>query len=270
MLGGQVSAQQVALPVEAFRQVSPRIYCSGEPVGPDVFSRLASIGIKTIVSVDGKQPDQWAAKKAGLRYVHLPIGYDAVPPPVQAALKQLLETTQGPILIHCHHGKHRGPAAAAIAGMLEKSVSKEQALALLKEAGTSSDYQGLWRDVENFSPSAGGTTAAPLLPAAEVTPFVREMTRIDDTFEKLEDIQADAWDSKLAQELALVLEEGFREALRNTERGHSVEMIDQLKNSLVKTQQLSSSARQATPAELLARLKAIKQDCASCHKSYRN
>lgn len=270
LLGSSLIGEQAPLPVEGFRQVSPRIYCSGEPVGPDVFNQLASIGFKTIVSVDGKQPDQQAAEKAGLRYVHLPIGYDSVPKPVQAALKQLLETTQGPILIHCHHGKHRGPAAAAIAGMLEKSLSKEQAHALMKQAGTGAEYQGLWRDVENFMPLVGDVTPAPLSSSAKISPFVREMTRIDDTFEKLEAISPDSPDAKRLKELAVLLEEGFREAMRNTEKNHSVDMIDHLKKSLIKSQQLSSSALHFSSAELRAYLKNIKQDCRDCHKSYRN
>ncbi len=270
MLGRSLSAQEATPPVEAFRQVSPRIYCSGEPVGPQVFDRLARLGIKTIVSVDGKQPDQQAAEKAGVRYVHLPIGYDSVPKPVQAALKQILETTQEPILIHCHHGKHRGPATAVIAGMLEKSISKEQALALMKQAGTGVEYQGLWRDVQNYTPSVSDVTPAPLLPSAKISPFVREMTRIDDAFEKLEAISSDSLDAKRFKELAALLEEGFQEALRNTEKDHSVDMINHLEKSLIKTQRLSSSVMHSSSAELRTYLKGIKQDCRDCHKSYRN
>lgn len=270
MLVRSLSAEQAPLPVEAFRQMSPRIYCSGEPVAPDVFDRIAAFGIKTIVSVDGKPPAVEAAEKAGLRYVHLPIGYDGVPLPVQAALKKLLETTQGTILIHCHHGKHRGPAAAAIAAMIDKGISKEQAMTLMKQAGTGPDYRGLWRDVQNFAPSAASTSPAALVSVAKVSPFVREMTRIDSAFEKLEDIKQEAWDARLADEQAVVLVEGFREALRNTGKDHSADMISHLKKSLESVVQFNAALKNSKTTELITRLETIKQDCRECHHSYRD
>ena len=40
--------------------------------------RLADMGVKTILSVDGKTPDVEAAKKLGMRYVHVPIQYRGI------------------------------------------------------------------------------------------------------------------------------------------------------------------------------------------------
>ncbi len=264
------ASQEKAITVEGFHQISSRIYCSGEPSGSDVFDQIASLGIKTVVSVDGKEPDQQAAAKAGLRYVHLPIGYDSVPIPVQAALKQLLETTQGSVLIHCHHGKNRGPAAAVIAAMIEGGISKDHALELMKQAGTGADYKGLWRDVQNYATLTPNVTPADLVPVAQVTPFVREMTRMDDAFEKLEAIKVETWNNELANELTVVLVEGFREALRNTEKDHSADMISHLKESLQRADQFGESLKNSDPKQTLTRLKTINQDCRDCHKSYRD
>ena len=42
-------------------------------------SRSSRLGVKTVISVDGAKPDVDLAKKHGMRYVHLPHGYDGVP-----------------------------------------------------------------------------------------------------------------------------------------------------------------------------------------------
>src|SRR5262245_9667583 len=60
-------------------RVSPRIYSGGEPRGAEAFAALKKLGVKTVISVDGAAPDVEAARKVGIRYVHLPIGYDGIP-----------------------------------------------------------------------------------------------------------------------------------------------------------------------------------------------
>ena len=51
-------------------------YSGSAPAGDAGFDSLSSLGIKTILSVDGAMPDVELADKYGMRYVHLPIGYD--------------------------------------------------------------------------------------------------------------------------------------------------------------------------------------------------
>ena len=50
-----------------------------QPEGNATLARLAAQGVKTVVSVQGAKPDVEAARKHGLRYVHLPISYNGVP-----------------------------------------------------------------------------------------------------------------------------------------------------------------------------------------------
>ena len=100
--------------LENLHQLSPTLYSGGEPHGDVAFSKLAELGVRTVVSVDGARPDVAAAKKHGLRYIHIPIGYDGVDPEAQAALTRVVREIEGPVFLHCHHGKHRGPAAAAV------------------------------------------------------------------------------------------------------------------------------------------------------------
>src|SRR5438046_379302 len=61
----------------AFR-VTDRMISGSQPEGDAAFAALAKAGVKTIISVDGSKPDVATAKKYGLRYIHLPIGYDGI------------------------------------------------------------------------------------------------------------------------------------------------------------------------------------------------
>src|SRR5262245_48068007 len=58
--------------------VTPKVFSGAQPEGDEGFKYLSELGVKTIVSVDGAKPDVAGAKKFGMRYVHLPIGYDGV------------------------------------------------------------------------------------------------------------------------------------------------------------------------------------------------
>ena len=132
-------------------RVSDRIYSGSEPHGEDGFASLERMGIKTVVSVDGARPNVEEARKHGLRYVHIPIGYDGIPEQAGAALARLVKEVDGPVYVHCHHGRHRGPAAA-VACIASGATQGKEALGILEKAGTSKDYMGLWRDVEKYKP----------------------------------------------------------------------------------------------------------------------
>ena len=96
-------------------QVHLQVISGGQPEGEAGFAELKGLGIKTIISVDGAKPDLELAKKFGLRYVHLPHGYDGIPEERVEELAKAVRDLPGPIYIHCHHGKHRSPAAASAA-----------------------------------------------------------------------------------------------------------------------------------------------------------
>ena len=78
------------------------------------FASLQELGIRTIITVDGSRPDVERAHRFGFRYVHLPIGYDSISEARRGASPRPCAHA-GPIDLHCHHGKHCGPAAAAMA-----------------------------------------------------------------------------------------------------------------------------------------------------------
>ena len=54
----------------------PGCWSGSMPEGDAGFASLQSWGVRTVISVDGAVPDVARAARFGLRYVHLPIGYD--------------------------------------------------------------------------------------------------------------------------------------------------------------------------------------------------
>ena len=96
-----------------FTKIDEDLYFGGEPGANEAFAFLARLGIRTVVSVDGARPRLAEAEKRGLRYVHIPLGYDGVTTSAGMQLAALARNSQGPWYVHCHHGRHRGPAAAA-------------------------------------------------------------------------------------------------------------------------------------------------------------
>ena len=56
----------------------------------------------------------------------------------------------GPLFVHCHHGLHRGPTAAALICEGLRGWSPEQAEKWMTVAGTATNYSGLYRTVREF------------------------------------------------------------------------------------------------------------------------
>jgi hypothetical protein len=166
-------------------QPAKGVYSGGEPKGAEGFESLRKMGIKTIVSVDGAMPDVESARKYGLRYVHIPFGYDGIPKNAEASITAMARETDGLIYIHCHHGVHRGPAAAAIACIASDKFDQKQALDYLRLAGTGKDYNGLWRDVQAFTPPPKDAKLPELKETAEIKSLAKIMAGIDRTFDNL-------------------------------------------------------------------------------------
>lgn len=141
-------------------RLSPRLFSGASPDDDEAFAELRKLGVTTIVSVDGARPNVEAARKHGLRYVHLPVGYDGISATRAAQLLKAAQTAPGALYVHCHHGKHRGPSAAALLGRFSAGWSTHQAVAWLQQAGTSPDYPGLYRTVAQCRPPDDATLAS--------------------------------------------------------------------------------------------------------------
>ena len=113
---------------------------------------LSSHGIKTVISVDAARPNVQAAEKLGMRYVHLPQGYDGIDAIAQRRLAKAIRDLPGPIYVHCHRGRHRGPAAVAVSIVSLGRAEPVKAMEILRVAGTSRNYPGLYDAVLRARP----------------------------------------------------------------------------------------------------------------------
>jgi len=120
----------------------------------------------------------------------LPIGYDGAERPQMLAIVAAASELPGPVYVHCHHGKHRGPAAAAWIAMAGGDWPAERALAWLEQAQTSPSYRQLYRQVESFvrptaDELAGVDRSFPEI--SEVPMLVEQMVEIDRRWQRLEE-----------------------------------------------------------------------------------
>ena len=151
--------------------------------------------MKTIISVDGSKPDVETARKHGLRYIHLPFGYDGVPTNRVVELAKAAQSADGPVYVHCHHGLHRGPAAVAAICEATARWTTNQAVAWLEAGWTASDYAGLYRSVTDFRrPEAAALARIIELPeVAKTSSLVEAMVAIDKEFDQLKAAQQAGW-----------------------------------------------------------------------------
>jgi protein tyrosine phosphatase (PTP) superfamily phosphohydrolase (DUF442 family) len=134
-------------PIENLLCLAPGLLSGSEPKGSDEYEQLAALGVKTVISVDAIAPSPELARKHDIRIIHLPIGYDGIDDERAKGLAFALQSAERPIYVHCHHGKHRGPAAISLGAIATGDIDHKQAKAFMTRAGTSSHYPGLWESV---------------------------------------------------------------------------------------------------------------------------
>jgi protein tyrosine phosphatase (PTP) superfamily phosphohydrolase (DUF442 family) len=196
------------------------LYTGSAPDEEGAFDSLARLGIKTVISVDGAPPDVEAARSHGMRYVHLPITYSSVPHQTLIELVRASRELPGPIYLHCHHGKHRGPAAAvSLWRCLDKSVTPDQAVAAMKMIGTADRYQGLYDSVQGLTCPTGSElkeSKSELPETSPVPPLAKTMSEIDRIWDRVKTPTSDRDATTIGLQLttAYDLAEHFREAAR--------------------------------------------------------
>ncbi|MEZ6045813.1 MAG: hypothetical protein R3C11_09610 [Planctomycetaceae bacterium] len=208
-----LSAQEQTLPTEKphalhnLRKIAPGYFSGGEPAGKEAFEELAERGVKVIISVDGIRPDIELARQYGMRYIHIPIEYSGIDRDSELKLVKAAREVNEPVYVHCHHGKHRGPAAMAIMCRAANLFEQEDAERYLHEAGTSPEYKGLWKSVRDFTSPAEETILPPLTEVAEVNSLTSNMAEADRRFDHLVEL--------LEQEKAKSLEPATIEKLNS-------------------------------------------------------
>ncbi len=276
--------------VRAFR-VEGQLIFGGAPQGDAGFRTLRRLGIRTVVSVDGAVPDVPAARRHGLRYVHVPFGYDGIPSECRIALCRVLSDAPGRVYLHCHHGRHRSAAAAAVAlislGVLDRSAGR----ALLHTAGTSPDYRGLWDAVDSAVPVSLDELLQhqeSLPESVPPPPLVEAMGRAESLLTELEDRPRSVQDAseEIAMESprqrALLLREQLKEMLRLPEvQQRSTAFTQQLERcrdlAVLLEQQYQQGAfsvpgrNGATEDDTGDRLiRKLRRQCRDCHQQFRD
>ncbi len=257
-------------------RISKQIYSGSEPHGEEAFRKLADLGVKTIVSVDGAKPQLEMAKKYGFRYVHIPIGYDGVSQLAGKMLARLIQEVDSPLYFHCHHGKHRGPAAAAVACIAGGFTDGEGGLQILEKAGTSRNYPGLWRDVKGYKPPPPGVKLPELVAVAKVSSLAAVMAIIDRKYDNLKLCEEAKWRTPkkhpdLVPNLeAVMLQQAFTESAKELSTNKTKQFKFWLVESANLAGKLNSALRAGNIQEATRYLKSLKQSCNRCHVQYRN
>ena len=261
--------------------LSEQVISGSEPHGDEAFERLAAMGVKTILSVDGKVPDEESAARHGMRYIHVPIHYSGISEDELVRIAKTFREAEGPFFVHCFHGKHRGPAAAAVGRMVLDGATREQALAEMRQwCGTSSKYEGLFRTVASGEmPSTASTVRyAWDFPAAHpLGGFRQAMVEVARHWDNLVALEERDWQTDPkhpdvdARNEAAKLADLFARANGLPEVQSSPEDFrDWMDTSVEEAGRLQQSLEAGEGAKASKALRNVKQTCGSCHAGYRN
>lgn len=166
---------------------------------------------------------------------------------------------------------------------------------LLRLAGTSSHYQGLFQSVaraELFSDNTLDEAADDFPESVDVPPLAQAMVSMEQVFDRLKELDRQGWkhlanhpDIDAAHEALMLREhltellrtdevksqpDGFIEVLRSSEAAAS-----KLESSLAAWRQHSDGTDDASPspgdlATVRQSLQKIGSDCTACHRAYRD
>jgi protein tyrosine phosphatase (PTP) superfamily phosphohydrolase (DUF442 family) len=258
-------------------------FSGGVPESPAAFDTLKAMGIKTIISVDGAVPDVHSAEARGIRYIHLPIGYNGFDDErrleLARATRDALE--QGPVYIHCHHGKHRSAAAAAAAVTALGYMSADDAIARMKVSGTAPNYTGLYACVASTTVldlATLNSVPADFPSVSKPADFVQAMLDLDEMLDHLTQIKSANWKTpsdhpdlvpaaeagRLADTLRLLAESS---RAKREKPGFAQALLD----DAAEAQQLEEAIiANADAASLDTQLKLVAASCKDCHAKYRD
>lgn len=152
--------------IPRFAEIRPGLARGGEP-DESGLTYLRSRGYKTIVSFLADPDESTFVVEQGMKYVHIPIrsGPFSCPTPSDDQVRQFLsvatDTTLYPMFIHCHAGKDRTGAMAAIYRMETCGWTNDEAVEEMKAFGFAGRYKKLFNYVQGYTPHP--------IPAASVT-----------------------------------------------------------------------------------------------------
>ena len=268
-------------------RLSRNLVSGSEPHGEAAFVELQKLGVRTIVSVDGAVPDAALAEKYGMRYVHVPIHYKGIAADEALRLGKTFRELPGPFFVHCFHGKHRGPAAAALARCLIDGASRPQAIAEMRQwMGTAPEYEGLYQTIATQRLPTVEETAAyrfdfPAEHRAEG--FVAGMVELARAFDNVKDAAKHDFATNPAHPDLDALHEARKverllEGCRETEASRGakpdfrgwMDEANTAADELVAALERMRKGTDGALAEASGRVGLIGKACKACHKVYRD
>lgn len=259
-------------------------YSGSAPEGDAGFDTLASLGVKTLISVDGAEPALVPAKARGIRYIHLPIGYNGFD---DERRMQLVRATRdamriGPVYLHCHHGKHRSAGAAGTIGVSLGWANPSEMVERMKVSGTSPNYRGLYACTRRATviPASAIDAVRPGFPeVSHPAGFVKGMIELDEINERLKLIEKASWqvpdshpdlvpaaEAGQMADLLRLLAEGDR--ARNRPAGFAAALHVNELSAAALEEMLAAGEEDKT--KLSAQFARIADGCRNCHVKYRD
>lgn len=261
-------------------RLTDKVIAGGLPDGERGFEALESLGVKTVIDVDGLTPQVELAHAHGMRYVHLPIGYDGVPTAQGEAIAKAITELPGPVYVHCHHGQHRGPAGAVVGCVENGTLPPDEAEAALKTFGTGANYVGLWasaRAARPLNPSTLVNLHVHFVERAKLPPLADAMVKVDDAMDALKAARKSRWPANAPAggpaHGALMLEELLVEVGRsNAGASKPEEFQSHLQTAIANVRALrgtlAAQPLDATTANV--EVDRVAASCTACHKTYRD
>src|SRR5690606_10412142 len=188
---------------------------------------------------------------------------------------------------HCFHGKHRGPAAAAIGRILLDGAPREVAAAEMRQwCGTGAEYDGLYRAVLTQElPDADATARLdydmpPQVPFGGLREAMVQVSRAHDHVQDLlklpEMVDPEHPDLDVVNEATKMLQ-ALEGSLQSEECAQGPADLRQwMTDSVERSRQLVATLRSVKAGEVSARaaaeaeFKSVRNQCSQCHRKYRN
>lgn len=257
-----------------YRRWSAHLIQGGQPEGAAAYAELAARGVTLVLSVDGLPPDEEEARRHGLRVAHVPIGYDGIEPREALQIVRAARDAQGAVYVHCHHGRHRGPAAAALARIALEGISNAEARAGLGES-CSPRYPGLFQSVLDFKAPSAAQLAATPAPPPQVRPQGTRgaMVELSHLWEGLRAAERAGWETPpehpdvVPLHQATLLWEGLRELQRLEGARPFAAQAAESEAEAARLRDALQAGRKDQASALSARL---AERCDACHADFRN
>lgn len=259
-------------------------WSGGAPEGDAGFDSLAGMGVRTVISVDGAIPEVNRAAARGIRYIHLPIGYNGFDETRRLELARATRDAlrDGPVYIHCHHGKHRSAGAAGTVVASLGWASNDDMVARMKVSGTAPGYKGLYACTANagvIDPAVLDALPAHFPSASRPVGFVKVMVELDETMERLKAVEKAGWTAPenhpdlVPAALAGQVADLLRHCAAGDRAGSKPhDFAARLRRNSDQAQALEDAlaAGSNDPLAMSAQFKTIADTCKACHAVYRD